>query len=364
LAIACAWLTPRATPQVAPQTTPAQTDLLAPKDADQLATRMVQLIESTAFAIPGLIRASDPLKQSAQVTVKEMRSSPGNPAFTWRFINEVKAFLALADSMPRPDPALPTGDQQFGELREDLQRMLRHFEAILQHQNQISVTRDADPNLLKRYAEANAKLPPSGTNQRVVFLGDSITDAWRLNEYFTGREFVNRGISGQNTGQMLARFRQDVLDLNPKAVLILAGTNDINQGIAPEQIQENLASMGDLAKAHGMRVAMASILPVSDYHKDVDPQYERTAGRPPATIQALNRWIESHCASEGFIYVNYSASLVDTSGQFRSDLSDDGLHPNPKGYRVMSPVALDAIGRALAQPEETPPKRRFRIMGK
>jgi lysophospholipase L1-like esterase len=360
----CVLLLAIAAAAVPGQTPPPVQDLLAPKDAEQLVTRMVQLMESTAVAVPGLIGASEPVKQNVETTIGQMQGKPQNPALIWQFVKQVKAYLALADSMPRPNPALPAGDQQLGELREDLQRLERHFEAVLQSQNQITVSRDADPNQLKRYAEANTKMLPNGTTPRIVFLGDSITDSWRLNEYFSGRDFVNRGIGGQNTMQMLARFRQDVLALNPKAVVILAGTNDIDQGIAPVQIEENLETMGELAKAHGIKVAIASILPVSDYHRNVDPHYEMTKSHPLATIQAVNRWIENYCTGEGFVYINYYASLIDSSGQMQSDLSDDGLHPNAKGYRVMSPVLLDAVGRLLTPSTDTPAKRRFRIMGK
>jgi lysophospholipase L1-like esterase len=149
-------------------------------------------------------------------------------------------------------------------------------------------------------------------------------------------------------------------------VLILAGTNDLSGNVALNQIEDNLTMMGDLAKAYGIRVAMASLLPVSDYHKDVDPSNERTVTRPPANIQALNRWIEGHCKSEGFVYVNYYAAMADPSGQMQADLSDDGLHPNAKGYRVMSPLAEDAVKRLLTleQPQDSPAKRRFRLLGK
>jgi lysophospholipase L1-like esterase len=343
---------------------PASAQLLDQKAAETLATRMVQLMESTAFAVPGLIRASEPLKASTQATLGGMQRTPLNAALTYQFLTEIRAYLALSDSMPRPSLVPPTADQQFTELRDDLERMRRHFEAILQNQNQTAVTRNADPAELKRYAEANTKILPTGKTPRVVFLGDSITDAWRLNEYFSGRDFVNRGIAGQNTLQMLARFRQDVLGVNPKAVVILAGINDIGEGIALNQIEENLATMAELARARGVRVAFATVLPVSDYHKDVDPHNEVTKERPPANILALNKWIENYCRTEGLVYVNYFGVMVDVSGMMQADLSDDGLHPNSKGYRIMSPVALEAVTRLLDQPEDTQAKRRFRLLGK
>jgi lysophospholipase L1-like esterase len=339
---------------------------LPQKDALTLATRMVQLMESTALAVPGLTPAADPLKQNAQATIAAMQRSPLNAALTFQLLNQVKAYLALADSFPRPTPFPAAADQQYTELRDSLGKMQRHFEAILSSQTQVTQKRDPDPNNLKRFADADAKLPPPASKtSRVVFLGDSITEGWRLNEYFAGRDFVNRGIGGQTTTHMLARFRQDVAGINPKVVVVLAGTNDLAAGISPEQIEENLAAMGDLAKAHGIRPVFASILPVSDYHKDVDPAFQMTLNRPTATIQAINKWIQGFCLAQGFAYLDYYSVMIDTSGQMQADLSDDGLHPNAKGYRVMSPVAVDVIGRALGAPEpEEQRKRRFGLLGK
>ena len=338
---------------------------LAQKDAEQLATRMLQLMESTAVVVPGLIHASEPLRQNAEATATAITQTPRNPALTFQFLNQIKAYLALADSFPRPSPFPAAADQQFAELREDLQRMQLHFEATLETQTQTEQKRDSDPNNLKRYADADSKMLPPTKLPRIVFLGDSITDAWRLNEYFTGRDFVNRGIGGQTTLQMLARFRQDVAALNPKVVVVLGGTNDIAAGVSINQITENLATIGDLAKAHGIKPLFASILPVSDYHKDADPHYEMTPNRPPATIQTINTWIRSYCQSQGYVYVDYYSAMVDSAGRMQTDLSDDGLQPNAKGYRVMSPVALEAIGRVLSGQPDGPEqsKRRFRLLG-
>jgi lysophospholipase L1-like esterase len=341
--------------------------LLGEKEVGQLATRMVQLIESTAVVVPGLVRASEPVKQNAETTLASLQQTPENLALTWQFINQVKSYLALSDAIPRPYPFPAAADRQYAELREDLARVQQHFEALLEARNVVEQKRDADPNGLKRYAEANSKLLPPARTPRVVFLGDSITDAWRLNEYFTGRDFINRGIGGQTTSQMLARFREDVLALNPKLVVILAGANDIANGTTANQIEDNLATMGDLAKEHGIRVAFASILPVSDYHKDADPQYLRTQGRPPATIYAINQWLRTLCQNAGFAWMDYYAAMVDPMGQMKVDLSDDGLHPNAKGYRVMSPVALETIDGVFRQSQEasqdSSAKRKFRLFG-
>jgi acyl-CoA thioesterase-1 len=342
---------------------PAQA-VLNQKDFEQLATRMVQLIESTAFAVPGLTRASEPVKQNAEMTFTAMQRTPLNPALTFQFINTVKAYLALSDSIPRPYPFPETADQQYTELREGLQRMQQHFEGLLQGQNQAERDRAADPNQTARYASVNTKLPPPGKTPRVVFDGDSITDIWRLNEYFPGQDFINRGISGQTTTQILARFEQDVVRLNPKAVIVLGGTNDLARGIPLAQIEDNLALMGDVAKARGIRPAFASVTPVSDYHKDVDPRNERVASRPTASIKALNSWLADYCRAEGFVYIDYYSALVDSSGQMQADASDDGLHPNSKGYRIMSPLVLDAVAKLTAPEAGDPKKSRFRLLGK
>jgi lysophospholipase L1-like esterase len=332
-------------------------------EIDQLAARMLQLMESTAVAVPGLVRASEPLTQNAGATVQAMQRAPRDAALTYQFMNQIRAYLALSDSMERTDPFPAAADRQYAELREGLQRMQQHFEALLQQHNQVEQKRDSDPNNLKRYAEADSKIPPPAKLPRVVFLGDSITDGWRLNEYFTGRDFINRGIAGQTTIQMLARFRQDVVSLNPKAVLVSGGTNDIAAGVSVNQIEDNLTSIGDLAKAHGIKPAFASILPVSAYHQDGNARSNMTSNHPAATIQSVNDWIKSYCRSQGFVYVDYYAAMVDSAGQLQFDLSDDGLNPNAKGYRVMSPVALEAIGRVLGEAEDSQQsKRRFRIL--
>ena len=209
---------------------------------------------------------------------------------------------------------------------------------------------------LSRYREANAKLaPPSKGERRVVFMGDSITDSWddpRYGGFFPGRPFVNRGISGQTTPQMLIRFRPDVLALGPSAVVILAGTNDIAGNTGPatlEDIEGNLASMAELARASGVRVVLASVLPVSDYETRDGRPLVQTARRPPAQIRALNEWIKSYAAERGLVYLDYYAATADERGFLKDELSDDGLHPNAKGYAVMAPLAERAVAEALGK---------------
>jgi lysophospholipase L1-like esterase len=210
------------------------------------------------------------------------------------------------------------------------------------------------PNLA-RYRDANAALPaPAKGEKRVVFMGDSITDSWvqpRFGGFFPGKPYVDRGISGQTTPQMLVRFRPDVIALAPKVVVILAGTNDLAGNTGPmtlEQIAGNLQSMAELAKANGIRVVLASVLPVSDYgHKADGTPLQMTVGRPPASILALNAWIQTYAKENHEVYLDYFSATVDDQGFLKKELSEDGLHPNGAGYAVMGALAEAAILKAL-----------------
>jgi lysophospholipase L1-like esterase len=200
---------------------------------------------------------------------------------------------------------------------------------------------------LSRYRAENATVkPPSAGEQRVVFMGNSITDSWgrQHGKFFPRKPYINRGISGQTTPQMLIRFRPDVIALKPKAVVILAGTNDISGNTGPmtlEDIEGNLQSMAELAKVNGIRVVMASVLPTSDY---IRPQTDR---RPNDTIRALNQWIKSYAAKNGQVYLDYHSAMLDDKGVLKQELTYDGLHPNAAGYEVMGPLAEKAIAQAL-----------------
>jgi len=202
---------------------------------------------------------------------------------------------------------------------------------------------------LKRFRAANAKLgAPAAAEQRVVFFGDSITEAWPLATYFPGKPYVNRGIGGQTTSQLLVRFRQDVVDLRPAAVVILAGTNDIAGNTGPmslDDIQSNFATLAELARAHGIRVVLSSVIPVHNY----TPASARTFPlRPPDKIAALNKWLAGYCAGNGCTYLDYASAMADEHGLLKRELAADGLHPTPAGFAVMAPLAEQAIGRALA----------------
>lgn len=205
----------------------------------------------------------------------------------------------------------------------------------------------------RRYAAENAAVkPPAAGEQRVVLMGDSITDnlhnTQRFGPFFPDKPYLNRGIGGQVTGQMLLRFYQDVIALQPKAVVIFGGTNDIggNIGVVPvETIENNLAAMADVARANGIKVIMASVTPVGD----LPGKPPMTVGRPPESILVLNRWIKEFAARHSLVYLDYFSATADDKGMLRAELTDDGLHPTAKGYAIMNPLLEKAIAQALGR---------------
>ncbi|HZL55746.1 MAG TPA: SGNH/GDSL hydrolase family protein [Bryobacteraceae bacterium] len=204
-----------------------------------------------------------------------------------------------------------------------------------------------------RFAAENAAIkPPMADERRVVFMGDSITDnlhnTQRFGPFFPGKPYLNRGIGGQVTGQMLLRFYPDVIALQPKAVIIFGGTNDIGGNIGPvpmETIENNLAAMADMARANGVKVIMASVTPVCD----LPGRPPMTIGRPPESILALNRWIKDYAASHSLVFLDYFSATVDNKGFLRAELTEDGLHPTAKGYEIMNPLAEKAITEAFGR---------------
>jgi lysophospholipase L1-like esterase len=217
-------------------------------------------------------------------------------------------------------------------------------------QSKAAALRD-DFGELARYRDANAALkPPAAGEKRVVFFGDSITDIWPIAKYCPGKPYVNRGIGGQTTRQMLIRFREDVIDLQPSAVVILAGTNDIAGNTGPmtlEEIEGHYTSLAELARANHIKVIFSSVLPVHNY----TPQSANLfAQRSPSKILDLNRWIKNYCQSNGCVYLDYFSAMVDPAGFLKKQLAEDGLHPNPDGYAIMAPLAEAAIQKALNGP--------------
>jgi lysophospholipase L1-like esterase len=201
------------------------------------------------------------------------------------------------------------------------------------------------PNLA-RYRDENAKIGMPATNEdRVVFMGNSITEGWGnlMPEFFVGKHYINRGISGQTSPQMLLRFRQDVIALKPKVAVILAGTNDIAGNTGPstlEMIEDNIVSMAVLANAANIKVVLCSVLPVYDY--------PWAPGLKPAEkIATLNQWIKNYAAENGCLYLDYYSSMVDERKGLKAALTADGVHPTADGYKVMAGLAEKAIAAAL-----------------
>jgi lysophospholipase L1-like esterase len=320
--------------------------LLSAKDLNQLCVRAGQLMEAGGVAIPELQRAAAPEIENVKQACIQLQAKPRDSQTTFVLLNNVKTYLTLSDAVTKPFPFPETARRQLAEVRDDSARLDSHFRALLDSKDAQIV--NADHDNLKRYDEANRKLPRADPSKpRVVFMGDSITDIWRLNEYFPDRDFVNRGISGQITSEMLGRMKADVLDLHPEAVVILGGTNDLARGVSLTAIEDNFLMMADLATFDKIKVIFASVLPVTDAHKTENPAYERTKDRPPVYISALNEWIERLCAQRGYTYLNYYAAMVDSASRMKDDLTDDGLHPNSKGYRIMAPLVLEAVNKTL-----------------
>lgn len=240
-------------------------------------------------------------------------------------------FLALASQAQNSQTANPAPPKTIEQLTKENEQLIR--------------TKNDWPNF-GRYRDANTKLGLPGANeQRVVFMGNSITDAWiRVSpEFFEGKPYIDRGISGQTTPQMLVRFRADVINLKPKVVLILGGTNDIAGNTGPstlEMIEDNLASMAELGKANGIKVILSSVLPVYDY------PWKRGL-EPAEKIVELNKWIKEYAAKHGCDYLDYYSSVVDERKGMKAAYSQDGVHPNKEGYKVMEVLAEKAIQKAL-----------------
>ncbi len=217
--------------------------------------------------------------------------------------------------------------------------------SLKEDQKEMEATLSDWPNLAK-YRDDHAKLGlPAKGEARVVFLGDSITEFWPLSDSFPGKPYVDRGISGQTTPQILLRFRQDVIALQPRVVVILAGTNDIAENTGPitlAAIEDNLMSMVGLAKRNGVRVVLSALVPAAKYPWRPDLA-------PLEKIRALNDWIKDYAAKEDLVFLDYYPAMANEQGGLKSELSEDGVHPNQAGYAVMAPLAEKAIAAALGK---------------
>jgi acyl-CoA thioesterase I len=254
----------------------------------------------------------------------------------------------LAFSQAKP-PAAPAQNQTPPEGATYWEKLTPYQKSQIEHMY-------TDWAFLTKFREADASLPTAQPDEkRVVFMGDSITEGWGMKatatspargEFFPGKPYINRGISGQTTPQMLVRFRQDVILLKPKVVVLLAGTNDIAENTgkeSPEEIEGNIASMAELARANGIRVVLCSVLPASEFswHKGLEPAPK---------IKALNAWMKDYAAKNALVYVDYYTPMADVEGGLKTDLSPDGVHPNKAGYDIMAPLAEAGIAEALKKP--------------
>ena len=250
------------------------------------------------------------------------------------------ALLLAAAAVPAYYQSSPER-QAFVEDRE-----YNHWEADYLAKLWSAMHRDFGEKYL--YAPADRALPPSKPGEkRVVFMGDSITDLWDLAKFFPGKPYVNRGIGGQVTAQMVLRFQQDVVALKPKVVVVLSGINDLHGALQRESdagIEANWTAMADMAQAHHIKVVFASIMPVNNY---TDNARDMLADRDPKRIRALNGWLAAFCHKRGLQYADYYTPSVDRDGLLRAELTRDGLHPLANGYALMAPIAQAAIDRAL-----------------
>jgi acyl-CoA thioesterase I len=265
-----------------------------------------------------------------------------------RFCLIVAAFVCCPSAFPQATLAAPA--QKLPEQEPPAERLTPYQKSQLERMFN-------DWAFLAKYRGADKEVaPPAAGEVRVVFMGDSITEGWGQKatatapdrgEFFSGKPYINRGISGQTTPQMLVRFRQDVIELKPKVVILLAGTNDIAENTGKTtlgEIANNIASMSDLARANGIRVVLCSVLPASEFHWHEGLE-------PAPKIRALNTWIREYAAKNGLVYVDYYASMATSEGGLKAELSADGVHPNQAGYEIMAPLAEAGIAQALKKPQ-------------
>jgi lysophospholipase L1-like esterase len=280
----------------------------------------------------------------------QLAALPGNPvkfdrtrvqqgymADVYTLVQNLHSLGILLDLRQEAGPA------ERAKLAEVADRLDQHLRALLARNE--TRLRNPDRDNLARYAESDHVLPPPAPGeQRVLFMGDSITDGWKLADYFPGKPYVNRGIGGQITGEMLGRMKADALDVKPLVMVVLAGTNDLARGVTIPAIENNLYMIASLAKAQGIKVILASIMPVNGAN---------IAVRPPEKILELNKYIQDLCAKEGYLYLDYFTALKDDEGHIRKEWANDGLHPNAEGYKVIAPLAEAAIEKALAPAAKT-----------
>ena len=256
----------------------------------------------------------------------------------------VPAFIAAQEPGVRPETSTPEAAQTAAQPAAPKLSPSGHpdNEYWRQHDHQLLF----DFPWLARFKEADEKLgPPKPGEDRIVFMGDSITEGWHLDQSFPGKPYINRGISGQTTPQMVLRFHQDVINLKPKVVVILGGINDIAGNTGPTElvdIENNLQAMAEIATANHVKVVFCSVLPALDF-------WWSPGHHPVKEIADLNEWLKSYAESKGYVYVDYYSAMKDDQNGLPKKLSPDGVHPNAAGHAIMEPLVEAGIKKALAQ---------------
>ena len=336
------------------------------QEATRLFAEIIDLMKTSAIVVPELARAGAPLTENVRAAAEtlEVGSSPDHVGVLYRLLTNAKVYLQLTDALPKPPGFSEDVRRQLGQLRRDVDLVDLYFRDLLERREQ--QIRGSDRDNFERYSEANEQLaPPAEGVERVVFFGDSITDGWELNQFFPGKPYVNRGIGGQITGQMLGRMNVDVIDLQPTAMVFLGGTNDIARDVPQDVIYSNIEAITMLAEAAGIIPILGNLLPVSDYHAETNPRYRRTEARPLRQIREVNAWLRQFCEAKGYILIDYYSAFADEQGQLPANLAEDGLHPNTEGYKIMARLAEQAVEQALAAKRSsrsnTKKKGRFRV---
>ena len=281
----------------------------------------------TALFVMALAGMLTPALLSAQNAGKETGGLPETKAPSATSAGQ-QAAPATAQTAPATPETTASGHPNDDYWRKHDQLMLTDF-----------------PWLAKFKEEDLALGPPAAGESRVVFMGDSITQGWHLDGSFPGKPYINRGIGGQTTPQMVLRFHQDVIRLKPKAVLILAGINDIAGNTGPmtlEETEDNMAAMAEMATANQIKVVLCSVLPAFDFPW-------RPGLAPAAKVVTLNEWLKAYAAEKGYVYVDFYSPMKDERGGLPATLSKDGVHPLPAGYAIMAPLAEAGIERAVKQ---------------
>ena len=293
--------------------------------------RSIELMDASMTNVPGLARIGAPLLEAVKKTVEQIKAEGPKPTNVFSYWTQLRGYCTVLEAMPK-GATIP----QYEELLKitdstqiNLKQLMADNEARLAN---------PDRDQLGFYGERNRLVPaPSPTKPRVIFLGDSITEDWRLNEYFQNKDYINRGISGQITSQLLGRMRSDVLQLKPAAIIVQAGINDFGYGIAMDTIQGNFQMIADLARANGIKVILASMLPMRrDYDSDVNKK-----------VRVMNDWLNALSKQRGYTFCDYASFVGGSDGRMLKDLSNEGKHPNAAGYRQLAPAAQACINRAL-----------------